>query len=92
MIVHAYPFFPGVEQCLEGLTVGTSQASLQEICAGAQHNPMTAEWQALDDYLSVITQAHAHDYEPTLRSSKSVLQAQRSKWGAQTVSLHDMLM
>ena len=61
-IMHAYPFFPGVEQCLESIVAGRGETSMQEIIAGAQSQPMTAEWKALDSYLCNI-KPHTHDYE-----------------------------
>ncbi|DBA94292.1 hypothetical protein WJX77_011761 [Trebouxia sp. C0004] len=50
-IVHAYPFFPGVEQGLEHTVAGRGEPSMHDIIAGAPSSPLTAEWAALNDAL-----------------------------------------
>ncbi|KAA6416967.1 MAG: hypothetical protein FRX49_13067 [Trebouxia sp. A1-2] len=57
-IVHAYPFFPGVEAALELTAAGRGELSMHEIIAGAQGSPMAADWAALNRYLSNITGEH----------------------------------
>ena len=92
-MVHAYPFFTGVESAFEGM-FGTGPESLQEIVKGADANPMHAEWRALDEYLCSITGQHAHDYRPVPRpSSTTVGPAHPTNCKpAHRISLHDMLL
>ena len=91
-MVHAYPFFSGVERFFEGMFGNMpGEAGMQEIMAGACANPMHAEWGALEDYLCNITAAHAHDYKPIPRVSGGPPQACKAR-SAHLVSLHDMLL
>ena len=89
MIVHAYPFFPGMEAALENIIAGKGEASMQAIAAGAMSHPMTSDWMALDDYLSNLNAAaQAHEYVPVPRAAKNQMQAQPAM-PAPVMSLHD---
>ena len=92
MIVHAYPFFPGMEAALENIIAGNGEASMQAIAAGAKINPMTSEWMALDDYLSNLNAAaQAHDYVPVPGVAQNQMQAQPAM-PAPVLSLYDRLL
>lgn len=92
LMVHAYPFFSGVESFFEGMFGNRAgEAGMQDVMAGACANPMHAEWRALEDYLCNITAAHAHDYKPIPKFSGSPPQAYSAR-SALVVSLHNMLL
>lgn len=94
-IVHAYPFFPGVEAGLEHTAAGRGEPSMHDIIAGAHSSPMAADWAALNHYLSSITGEHVHDYLPikwvSQRPSQHFAHAASDKH-AFPASLHDMLL
>jgi len=94
-IVHAYPFFPGVEAGLEHTTAGRGEPSMHDIIAGAHSSPMTADWAALNHYLSSITGENVHDYQPikwvSQHSSQQSAHAASDKH-ALPATLYDMLL
>ena len=88
-IVHAYPFFPGVEAALENTCSQSSEPTMQQIIADARANPMSQEWSVLDDYLCRITGRHPHGYEPIPRATYHSSDAAGKQVPA--ISLQDML-
>ena len=92
IIVHAYPFFSGVEAFFEGLLpCYPHEPSMQSIMADAHAEPLHTEWAALEDYLYVITDDPSHDYQPIPRSRPHTAQPCHSQ-AVRSVRLHDMLL
>ena len=94
-IVHAYPFFPGMEASLEHTAAGRGEPSMHDIIAGAHSSPMVADWAALNHYLSSITGEHLHDYQPikwVSQHSSQQSQLAASDEHAFPATLYDMLL
>ena len=65
VIVHAYPYLPTVEQCLEAFAeFGNSSVSKADLLKAAETDSMEPAWQALQEYIEFIGQQNSHDYLP----------------------------
>ena len=69
LVVQVYPYAVNLELLLESLAKKHGEPTMPDLLAAARHNPLTAEWAALDEYVSVITDHYYPNYVPVYRPS-----------------------
>lgn len=67
MIVHCYPYMPGMEPFVHTVAAEAGHPSKEDITAAAQTNHMDSEWRQFNEYAKYAASDIFHDHVPFLK-------------------------